>query len=378
MKKTFLIIAIIFLIFIIGGLGGLFFDYLIFSRVMAHPVWSQNPLVKALDNRVRVIKNTEKVVVAESESIADIASRTASSVVYIESTNANKTMVNGNGIVVSSDGVIATTDVVVPPNSTVQYVKLADNSVYDVTAVYHDPYSRIVFLRIDANDLATIPFANSDDARSGKRLISIARSRAGDETHFALGGFLAHDYLFSIMAPKSDYLQGVLNIDFSPTVLSQSVGSPIIDFHGDMIGLISFKQEPETNTKDFYAIGANDVYNAFDEFLRAENETATREHVALGVDYHMITSLDAHVKNMDVTSGALIDMPQTYAARKVFAQSLAARSGLLGGDIVMLVNNDVVDVKNNLARLMYAHSDDERIELKVMRGDEIITVMVKK
>lgn len=373
MKKVMKVIAIGLGIFIIGGLGGLFVDYVIFAKAITHPIWSQNKIIKAIDNRVKVVKTIEKVIVADNESIADIASRAASTVVYIEAVNANEDTVSGSGVVISSDGVIATTtELVSQIDSALLFVRLADGQVYDVKDVYFDEYSTVVFLRIDAQNLATISFANSDDARSGKRLISISRSRSSEDALVALGGFFSHDNVFSIMNPNSDFLQGVLSIDFSQSVLHKSIGAPVVDFHGNMVGLISATEEMDVE-KEFFAIAANDVYHAFETFLQKQDKTAKTSN-KLGINYEMITAVDVHTQDIDITSGAVVIMPETYIDQSVFAQTLAARAGLRGGDIVVMVNNETVDAKNNLSRLMDKYVNDEKVTLKILRGTELIQI----
>jgi S1-C subfamily serine protease len=353
---------------------------MLLSKVVANPDLSQNPIVQALDQRVQIIKSTEKVVVADNESIADIASRASTSVVYVESVDDMGKSIQGNGVVMSSDGVIATTLAVVPESATTQYVKLSDGSVYDVEEKYVDEYTGIVFLRISANDLATISFANSDDARSGKRLIAISRSREDDDVHFAVGGFLGRDYIFSIAAPVSDFLQGVLSVDFSQIALEQSVGAPAVDFHGNMLGLISYKELLDSTQKEYYAIAATDVSRAFEEFLYKNNsEDKVANNMLLGVNYHLITAIDAHIDGENITTGAVIETPQTYAQQQSFANSLAAINGIDGGDIIVTINNDVVDTKNNVARLMYKYiNSDEDVIIKVLRDGKSISITISQ
>ncbi|MEN8252205.1 MAG: S1C family serine protease [Patescibacteria group bacterium] len=373
MKKIAKIVGLVILVFIIGAFGGLFVDYVILTKINTHPVWSQSPIVKEINDRIKVIKTTEKVVVEENDSIADIASRAAGSVVYVETVDSNGLKNEGNGVVVSSDGTIVTSSSVVAEGDVSRLVKLADGSVHDIKDVYFDNYSGLVFLTVDTQDLATISFANSDDARSGKRLISISRSRFSDNARFSIGGFLCNEYTLNIAQPKSDFLQGVLSIDFSESVLEQNIGSPVVDFHGNMIGLVSKKNNLLTGEESFHAISANDIQNAFDDFLRVNNEMELN-HVLLGVNYDLITALDVHVDDISVDSGARIKAPLLVQNTPV--NSLAMRSGLKDGDIVVMVNNETVDTKNNLARLMYEHSNDDSITLKVLRSDEIVTINI--
>ncbi len=377
MKKILKIIGIGTVILIIGGIGGLIVNYIVFAKISTHPVWSQNSIIKALDNRIRVIKTTEKIVVADNESIADIASRAAGSVVYVEIIDNEGKSKQGNGVIVSSDGVIATTTQIISSDKDVKiFVKLGDGTIKDVNQVYFDNHNGIVFLRIDAQNLATVSFANSDDARSGKRLISISRPRSGDEERFALGGFFGRDNLFSINKPISDFLQGILLIDFSQSVLEESIGAPVVDFKGNMVGMVSVNEVKDV--KNFYAIAANDIYESFEIFLKNQENNDDENRAILGVDYKIITSLDVHANDIEITSGAIIFNPETYVEQSDFAKTLAAKSGLRGGDIVIMVNNDTIDEKNNLSRLMYKNKDEEKITLKVLRGDELLSVEVIK
>ncbi len=378
MKKIFRIVIIVMSMFIVGGLGGIVFDYVIFTKVVTHPAWSQNEIIKAIDNRISVVRTVEKIIVADNESIADIASRAASTVVYIESVKFDGTRVGGNGVVVSSDGVIATTADIVSTKDEMVYVKLADGTVHDVKTIFPDSYSGIVFLRIDAENLATISFANSDNARSGKKLIVIARSRFDDDAQFALGGLFGRDYSKSIAQPKSDFLQGVLIFDFSQDILSKSIGSPAVDFQGNMVGLIAKdKSQNATENEKFYAIASNDISDAFELFLQRQNGLLQKD-VFLGINYDIIDVVDAHIADREITSGAIVSVVQTYAARNKFAQSLAARSGLQSGDIIVMVNNEKIDNKNNLSRLMYKHKNDDRIVLNILRAGKSISIDVEK
>jgi serine protease Do len=378
MKKVLKIIGAGLIIFIIGGIGGVVLNYMLFSKAVADPELANNPIIKALDQqRVQIIKTTEKVVVAETESIADIASRASTSVVYVESVDELGNTIQGNGIIVSSDGLIATTIAVVPKNSEVQYIKLADGSVYTVKEVVFDDYYNIAFLRIEASNLSTISFANSDDARSGKRIIAISRSRNSEDAQFAVGGFLSHDNTFSISSPTSDFLQGTLIMDLTQTSFERSVGSPAVDFHGNMVGLISQKIDMENQTKEYYALASNDIYTAFEEFInKADVESEITQKNLLGVNYHLISKLDVHKEELAITAGAVIDVPTgSHAKQQAFTTTLAARSGLRQGDIIVTVNDETIDMENNLSRLLHKHRNDQGgIALKVLRGEELMTI----
>jgi S1-C subfamily serine protease len=134
------------------------------------------------------------------------------------------------------------------------------------------------------------------------------------------------------------------------------------------------------NLKDvFYAVSANDVYKSYESFLINQNvKVADSAKGLLGVNYEMITALDAYIDNKEITSGAIIVQPQTFEEQSAFAKTLAAKSGIQGNDIIIMVGNDNVDEKNNLSRLMYKNKDEQIIMLKVLRDDELLTIEVMK
>lgn len=383
MKKILGYAGLVILVIFLGGLGAFLFDYVFFSKIVSDPIWSQHPFVQSLDTRMRIIKNTEKIIVENSESIADIAQRASTSVVYIEAIDANDAMKMGNGTIISSDGVIATTSEVVPIGYDTQYVKLADKTIHKAQKIYRDAYTGVVFLKIDAQNLATISFANSDEAQSGKRLISISQSRVDNGVHFSAGGLMGETRDFSVAMPHSDHLQGVFDIDFTESVLYDSVGAPLVDYHGNMVGLVtSHVGAIDAEQKRYYAIAVNDVYRSFEEYLQSQQgdmaSSNAGDRILLGVNYRMISDFDVVTDGLTVDSGAIIEGPQqkTYAALAAFNATLGARSGLLDGDIVIMVNNDVVDIENNLARLMHKYKQGDAVVLKVVRGKDVVTIPV--
>jgi S1-C subfamily serine protease len=382
MKKIVSILAVGILIMALGGLGSFLFNYVFLAKIATDPLWSEHPIVTSMNERMQIIKTTEKIIVEENESIADIASRAATTVVYIESTDADGVVTAGNGVVVGSDGVIVTsTNVITDQTYRDAFVKLYDDSVHEITNVFVDTHSGIVFAQIDAQNLATIPFANSDDAQSGKQLISIMRTRMDSGAHFASGGLMGHLYDFSIATPRSDHLQGVLDLDFTVSILRENVGAPVVDYQGNMVGLISYTQGDAADIVTdpvFYAIAANDVYRSFEDYLRTKQQADTyaKMHIQLGVDYETISSIDVRARDLEVNNGVVITAPQTYADRLAFNKTLGARSGLRGGDIVVMVNNDMIDARNGFSTLLRQYAPGDDVVLGVVRDGTAISVTI--
>lgn len=389
MKKLIITTVLFFSMLACGTLGGFLFNYIFYGKIATHPIWSQSRLVKSMDNRLQIIKQTEKVVVQNSESIADIANTPAAAVVRVTAVDDADTAAytEGNGIIVSSDGVIATTDDVVPSAATA-YVTFADGTVATATSVYRDIYSGLVFVRVDAHNLSTIAFANSDDAQSGKRLISVARDVTGRQTSFATGGVMGLAPFMSVQSPASDHLQGVMEIDFAAAVLDAAIGAPVVDYQGNMVGLIARKnlaaQGSTAQAAHYYAIAANDVYESFAHYLQlgdaATQQTATAlsDTMTLGIDYKMITPVDVVVNKLTVDHGARISALPVAARGAQTTMARGVRSGLHVGDIVTAVGDTQLDDAHTLSRVLRSYKSTDAVTMTVIRGTETLTLPIVK
>ncbi len=78
----------------------------------------------------------------------------------------------GSGVIISPDGYIVTNNHVVE-NATRLRVKLNDNRMFDATLVGRDPSTDVALIKIEAKDLPTLPFGDSDELRLGEWVLAI-------------------------------------------------------------------------------------------------------------------------------------------------------------------------------------------------------------
>ena len=78
----------------------------------------------------------------------------------------------GSGVIISADGYIVTNNHVVE-DATKLKVKLNDGRLFDAELVGTDPTTDIALIKIDSEDLPTLPFGNSDDLRLGEWVLAI-------------------------------------------------------------------------------------------------------------------------------------------------------------------------------------------------------------
>ncbi|HLC95127.1 MAG TPA: S1C family serine protease [Patescibacteria group bacterium] len=370
MKKFTRIIFIIIGIFFVGGFGAVVTDRLVFPKLATYPAFSKFGFLKRAIENVTVVNKTENIVVKEDTSIDTVASQAATTVVNIISLPENQGVQTktGSGVIVTSDGLIVTDRSALISDSARYHILIFDGREFDATLVGVDVFSNLAFLRSDAVNLSAISFANSDDARAGKKLIAIGNSAEDYQNRFA-SGLLSNinktANLSGGVAHSSEKLEGVFEIDFNN--LDDYVGGPVIDFNGELQGIVS---SVVINGTDVHVlIPANRVREALQRVI--ENVSTLRP--ILGVSYISITK--TYVATYSETArdhGALIYSPSGRRSLAIIAGSPADRAGLQVGDIVIFVNDKEVTVEKPLSNLIAEHKKGDKITLKVLRsGNEI-------
>lgn len=185
-KKALIVAIIIVIIFLFGGLGGVFFERFVLPQLSSVKSLESYSLFKKAGERTTIINKTEQVVVREDDSVEKIISQPATAVVNIvtvfdssSTTKKGSQIIGGRqvetrtGVLLTNDGLIVTYTNEAPLEQGVSYsVLLFDGKNYKARFAGYDTLTNLAYFRIE--DTITVPaiaFANSDDARTGKRLI---------------------------------------------------------------------------------------------------------------------------------------------------------------------------------------------------------------
>lgn len=78
----------------------------------------------------------------------------------------------GSGVIISSDGYIMTNNHVIDNSNTIS-VTLDDNRTFTAKLIGTDPNTDIALIKIDAKDLPTIPFGDSDKLKLGEWVLAV-------------------------------------------------------------------------------------------------------------------------------------------------------------------------------------------------------------
>ncbi|MEM6997631.1 MAG: trypsin-like peptidase domain-containing protein [Patescibacteria group bacterium] len=349
------IIGLALVSFIFGAGGGL--------------VGSQ--LNKASTDRQQLVE----YISSESDLISDIAERVAPSVVSIEVISEQTGFFRsfgssgfGTGIILSSDGYVVTNRHVVPEGSGEVSIVLNDGTRYDdVEVVGRDPRSGfdIAFLKINgARDLQPAEVGDSTNVQIGDRVIAIGNALGQYQNTVTTG--IVSGISRPIVASDSGGSEGLSNLIQTDAAINPgNSGGPLFDVNGQVIGINTAVANGEGIG---FAIPVSDISSSIQGVLT----NGKLEVPYVGVRYSMIDNVIADRFELDADNGAYIYAGSLESA--IVADSPAEKAGIFDGDIITEIDGVVLDEDNSLASVINRKKVGDQIELKVIRGDEKLTI----
>lgn len=373
------IVSIVGGIFILGGIGGVFFDQSILPMIRTSRYLSKIDFLQKTAENVTVINKTEQITIKENDSINELAARPGTAVVNIVSLpvveNAAVQKINdrnpllkeisGTGIVVTSDGVIVTYRSAIIEKNAKYTVFLYDGNKFEASLMGIDEFTNLAYLKIDASNLPVMGFADSNEYKPGKKLIAIGNSYGEYQNRFSSGLLSNVNRAFNLSGKSvssTDKAEGVIETDFDGK--KEYLGGPVIGYTGELVGIIGVVTIDNEN--HYFEIPSNMVKQSLDLALR--NELQTRP--MFGAYYISLTKEKATILNIAQEKGALIYAPSGKQGLALLAGSIAEKSGIRIGDIVTAVNGQEITLDNPFSNALSRYKKGDTIELTILRDQK--------
>ena len=263
----------------------------------------------------------------------------------------------GSGFIVSPDGYVVTNFHVVQDAAAI-LVRLADQSEHRAKLVGSDSRTDIALLKLEARDLRTIPFGDSDRLEVGEPVMAIGNPFGLDQT--VTTGIVSAKERFIGAGPYDDFIQ----IDAS--INPGNSGGPLIDARGALVGI---------NTAIFSqgggwsGIGFAIPVNLAKDVLAQLRERGTVTRGYLGVAVVPVTPDAARASGVTPGQGALV--------AEVVSGSPASRAGLAPGDIITAFQGNGIQDPHELTRRVAGTPPGADVKLDVARDGKKRSVVAK-
>ncbi len=263
----------------------------------------------------------------------------------------------GSGVIISADGYIATNNHVIQGADEV-IVALDDGRELKAKVVGRDPQTDIAVVKVDAQDLPAITFADSGKIEVGDRVLAIGNPFGIGET-VTTGIVSAKGRRPGLGLDYEDFVQTDAAIN------PGNSGGALVDVEGRLIGI---NTAILSRTGGFQGVGlavpSNLVSQVADGLVK--NGKVVRGY--LGVGAQDITPALAETLQLEGKRGALV--------ADVQPNSPAAKAGLKNGDVITALNGAAVEDANRLTLSIGAIPPGTKIDLEVLRDGDTRTLAV--
>lgn len=267
----------------------------------------------------------------------------------------------GSGVIISPDGYIVTNNHVVQDTEKV-WVTLNDKRELSARVVGTDPATDLAVIKIDAANLETIPFGNSDSARIGEPVLAIGNPFNLTSTVTA-----------GIISAKARYMDIIKNpgvestiesfIQTDAAVNSGNSGGALVNGRAELIGInTAIASGNGYYTGYSFAIPSNIARKVTGDL----RQYGVVQRGYLGVNVVEVTSEIAAKLNLKELKGI-------YIAR-VLPHCAADKAGLREGDVLMSVNGVEVNSYASMMEEVALFNPGDEVEVTYQRGNTLNTV----
>lgn len=263
----------------------------------------------------------------------------------------------GSGVIISNDGYIVTNNHVVENADKIQ-VHLNDKRQYDATVIGRDPSTDIALIKIDAKDLPTLGFGNSDDVKVGQWVLAVGNPMNLTSTVTA-GIVSAKARNINILQydPGKDIFPIESFIQTDAAVNPGNSGGALVNTNGDLIGINSaIASTTGAYTGYSFAVPSNIVSKVTGDLI----EFGSVRRAYLGVT---ISDIDQDMaKSLDLTR-----LKGVYV-KEVMDDGAAKAAGMKSGDVIVKVGAMTVDNVPELQEQVGKFSPGDKVAVTLVRG----------
>ncbi len=374
-------VAVVLFIFVIGGVGGVYFDQKVLPAIRANKYLSKIDFLQRTAENVTVIKTTEQITIKDSDSVNEISSQASNATVNIVSLSDQKEVgtkltkkidKTGTGVVVTSDGMIVTYRGAIIEKDATYKISLYDGSYYDATLLGIDSFTDLAYLKINVQNLTAISFGDSAGVQPGKKLVAIGNTFGEYQNRYAVGLLSDINKTFNLgglVVASTEKYEGVFEVDFNEQ--EKYLGGPVINYNGELIGVVG---KLTADGQDyFFEIPSNEIQKS----MHFAQDGKFEARPFAGAYYVSISKEYAIAHELKRDRGALIFSPSGKQGLAIIAGSPAEKAGLEINDIITMVNDKSIDINNPLSNLINQFKKGDSLELTVERGGSELKIPLK-
>ncbi len=263
-------------------------------------------------------------------------------------------MASGSGVIISDDGYIVTNNHVVEDASQIEVV-LNDNRSFSAEVVGLDPTTDLAILKIDANTLPSLAFANSDDVKIGQWVLAVGNPFNLSSTVTA--GIVSAKARNINILREAYAVESFIQTDAA--INKGNSGGALVNLNGDIIGINSAIATPTGTYAGYgFAVPSNLVQKVSTDLI----EYGVVQRAIMGI---MIRSVDARIAeryDLDEPVGVLVD--------SLTIEEGAKKAGIKKGDVITGIDGSEIKSVPELMEYVARKRPGDKISVEVIRDGD--------
>ncbi|MBD2500303.1 HhoA/HhoB/HtrA family serine endopeptidase [Anabaena azotica] len=272
---------------------------------------------------------------------------------------------SGSGFVINSSGQILTNAHVVD-GADVVTVTLKDGRSFDGKVLGEDPVTDVAVIKIEANNLQTVPLGNSEALQPGEAVIAIGNPLGLNNT--VTSGIISATGRSSSDIGASDKRVDYLQTDAA--INPGNSGGPLLNAGGQVIGMNTAIIRGAQGLG--FAIPINTVQKIAQELI----SQGKVDHPYLGVQMATLTPAVRQRINERFGDRINITSDRGVLLVRIISNSPAANAGLRPGDIIQSINNQSVNTVEEVQRIVENSQIGRPLQVQVERNGQTTQVAV--
>ncbi len=261
---------------------------------------------------------------------------------------------SGSGVIITKDGYIATNNHVVSGASEIE-VTMDNNKTFKAELIGTDPATDIALLKVDADNLPTIPYGNSDKLRLGEWVLAIG-SPYGLTSTITAG-------IVSAKGRSMPNYSGEFKIEsFIQTdaaVNPGNSGGALVNIKGELVGI---NTAIISNTGSYagysFAVPVNIVKKITEDLI----SYGSVQRAMLGISMITLNDQLAKEKKLSQYEGVYI--------AEVVKGGAADKAGVKSGDIIIEIDGEKVTSSSAVQEKINAYRPGDNVRLTVIRDNQ--------
>jgi len=269
----------------------------------------------------------------------------------------------GSGVIISKDGYILTNNHVVDFADEVS-VKLFDGKDYKAKIIGRDPSTDLAVIKISADNLPTLVYADSEKARVGDWVLAV-----GNPFEYLTSTVTAG--IISAKGRDLNIIQGSRAIEHfiqtDAAINPGNSGGALVDAYGRLLGInTAIASETGSYAGYSFAIPVNLAISIANDIMKNNGDI---ERTSLGVEVFVLEEDLAKERGIEIKEGLLVDA--------VGDKSAAQYAGILPGDVLVELDGHKLTSFDDLKQKIDIAKVGDTINLKVYRKGKYLDIPVR-